>query len=154
MEWELLFTFGQGLTYTSFVASNAIYPSSVGPCDDITVTVTISNTGTIDSDIVVALFLSQPDVTVPAPISRLASFIRVHISVQNSLSVTLPAIPKEARFVVHEDGVSSVYAIAGKRWNEQGRLNFHISLGEYGSDRIGSIPFTVNQTSSQDIGTC
>ena len=117
-------------------------------------TVTVSNTGNVDSDIVVALFLAQPDVTVPGPISRLASFTRVHIASQNSLTVSLPAIPKEARFVVHDDGTSSVYDIAGKRWNEQGRLNFHVSLGEFGSDKIGSSSFTVTQTSSQNIDTC
>jgi beta-glucosidase-like glycosyl hydrolase len=150
----LLFTFGQGLTYSTFSSSNPVFPTSVGPCDDINVTVTVTNTGSVDSDIVVALFLAQPDVTVPTPLTRLVSFIRVHIAAKNSLPVTLPAIPKEARFVVHDDGTSSVYDIAQKRWNEQGRLNFHVSLGEYGSDMSGSSPFTVQQSSSQNIDTC
>jgi hypothetical protein len=150
----LLFTFGQGLTYSTFSSSNPVFPTSVGPCDDINVTVTVTNTGSVDSDIVVALFLAQPDVTVPTPLTRLVSFIRVHIAAKNSLPVTLPAVPKEARFVVHDDGTSSVYDIAQKRWNEQGRLNFHVSLGEYGSDMSGSSPFTVQQSSSQNIDTC
>ncbi len=48
-----VFTFGEGYSYTTFSASDVLAPPSVGPCDDIPITVTVTNTGTMDSDVVV-----------------------------------------------------------------------------------------------------
>ena len=149
----LVWTFGEGLSYTTFAASNVAAPSSVGPCDDIDISVTIKNTGAVESDIVVTLFLAQ-DVSVPAPTTRLASFARsCAVAPGASVVVKLPSVRPAIRSVVHDDG-SSVYDIAGKRWAEEGALRFRITLGEHGGDREGGLAFQVTQTGTQDISTC
>ena len=48
-----VFTFGEGYSYTTFAASHVVAPSTVGPCDDVPVGVTVVNTGAVDSDVVV-----------------------------------------------------------------------------------------------------
>ena len=147
------FTFGEGLSYTTFSASNPVAPTSVGPCDDVPVTVTVRNTGSVASDVVVTLFLAQ-DVSVPAPLTRLVSFSRVrNVAPGAAVDVTLPPVRPNARSVIHDDG-GDVYTIAGKRWNEVGALRFRVVLGEHGGDRAGGLAFTVAQTGAQDISTC
>ncbi len=149
------FTFGEGLSYTTFNASLPVYPSSVGPCDDLPISVTVTNTGKMVSDVVVTLFLALPDATVPAPLTRLASFARAYnVAPGAQVIVTLPSVRPSFRSVVHEASGDDVYKVAGKRWAEKGALNFRITLGEHGGDRVGGLAFSVSQTDTQDISTC
>ena len=148
-----MFSFGEGLSYTTFTASAPTAPSAVSPCEPIPVSVLISNTGKMDSDVVVQLFVSQSGLSVPAPATRLVSFARVHIAAGGQLRVALPPVAPEFRAVVHEDG-GDVYSYAGKRWGEAGTLNFRVALGEHGGDRAGGVPFSVTVKSTQDLSTC
>ena len=148
-----IFTFSEGLSYTTFAVASARAAPTAGPCDDITLAVAVTNTGSVDSDVVVAVFLDQPDVTVPAPASRLATFARVFVPAGATRNAPLPPVDAAARAVIHDDG-GDVYAVAGKRWNEAGRLQFRVTLGEHGADRAGGTAVLVTQSASRDISTC
>ena len=66
-----------GLSYTTFSYSHLNLPKAVKACDDVTLSVMVSNTGTVESDEVVQVYASVPDATVPAPRIRLVAFKRV-----------------------------------------------------------------------------
>ena len=72
--------FGFGLSYSSFAYSNFSTPESASPCDDISVTVAVRNTGSRVADEVVQLYVKTPNATVPAPQVRLADFARVQLA--------------------------------------------------------------------------
>ena len=67
--------------------------SSVGPCDPITLTVAVTNTGPLDGDEVVQVYAQTPDATVPTARVRLVAFERVHIKAGASTVVTLTVLP-------------------------------------------------------------
>jgi beta-glucosidase len=151
-----VFTFGEGLSYTTFSASAPSAPASVRACDSLLLSVLVSNTGAMDSDVVVQVFLAQAGLSVPAPATRLAAFSRVFIAKGQQLRVTLPPIEPTGRSVIHADGgnATNVYSLAGKRWNEAGVLQLRVVLGEHGGDRAGGLAFNVTQVGSQDLLTC
>lgn len=152
-----VYTFGEGYSYTTFkFASNVSAPSVVGPCDSITVSLSVTNAGSaltaMDSDVVVAVYLSQTGLSVPAPRTRLVTFARAFVPLGQTVEITFPPIMPESRSVIHD--TDNMFSLAGKRWNEAGTLQLRASLGGHGEDLVGGLAFQVQQTSSQDIGTC
>ena len=90
----VVYPFGFGLSYTTFAYDKlAAAASSVGPCDPITLTVAVTNTGPLDGDEVVQVYAQTPDATVPTARVRLVAFERVHIKAGASTVVTLTVLP-------------------------------------------------------------
>ena len=97
-----LFPFGFGLSYTSFAYSNPrVDHASIAAGDTVNVSVEVKNSGKIESDEVVELYLSQPGVeerlhqlgregSGAEAIRTLAGFTRVHLRPGESRTVTLP----------------------------------------------------------------
>ncbi len=76
------YEFGYGLSYTSFGYSNfTISKSAITPNDKIKVTVDVKNTGLVDGDEVVQVYMRTPDspASLERPIKRLKGFKRVTI---------------------------------------------------------------------------
>ncbi|MBN2172854.1 MAG: glycoside hydrolase family 3 C-terminal domain-containing protein [Bacteroidales bacterium] len=76
------YEFGYGLSYTTFEYSNfAISKNKITPNDKITVSVDVKNTGPVDGDEVVQVYVKTPDspATLERPIKRLKGFKRVTI---------------------------------------------------------------------------
>jgi beta-glucosidase-like glycosyl hydrolase len=79
---DVSYEFGYGLSYTTFGYSNfTISKSAITPNDKITVNVDVKNTGGVDGDEVVQVYLRTPDspATLERPIKRLKGFQRVTI---------------------------------------------------------------------------
>ncbi|MCB0800359.1 MAG: glycoside hydrolase family 3 C-terminal domain-containing protein, partial [Bacteroidales bacterium] len=79
---DVSYEFGYGLSYTTFEYSNfAISKTSITPNDKITVSVDVQNTGTVDGDEVVQVYVKTPDspASLERPIKRLKGFKRVTI---------------------------------------------------------------------------
>jgi len=153
----VVFSFGEGLSYTTFAVSAPQAPAAVGPCDPLPLSVTVANTGAVASDVVLQAFLAQPDAATPGPVTRLVAFARVAgLAPGERRAVALPPIPAAGRSLVHEAGGdgSDIFAVAGKRWNEAGRLQLRIVTGQHGGDRAGGLAVTVTQSASQDLATC
>lgn len=85
--------FGYGLSYTTFSYSNlAISSGSIAPCQDVTVNVTVTNTGSVDGDEVVQVYLTYPSSTpagIITPQRALRQFARVTIPAGVSTVVSL-----------------------------------------------------------------
>jgi beta-glucosidase len=91
---EVLYPFGYGLTYTTFDYSNlTITPTSAANTaeQDITVSLTLKNTGTIASDEVVQLYTKYKhpqDSKVQHPLKTLNGFERIHLGAGQETQVT------------------------------------------------------------------
>ena len=102
-----LFAFGHGLTYTTFEYSGL----KVERANDggLNVSVSIKNTGKMDSDEVPQVYLSAPN-EIPAgvqfPVRALVAFDRVHIASGQSKAVTLHVAPRQLQY----------WFTAGSKW--------------------------------------
>ena len=79
---DVSYEFGFGLSYTTFEYSNfKINKNSITPNDKVTISVDVKNTGAVDGDEVVQIYLRTPDspASMERPIKRLKGFKRVSI---------------------------------------------------------------------------
>ena len=89
-----LYSFGYGLSYTSFAYSNLKVPSgSIKAGDAVTIESDVRNTGSLAGDEVVELYLTQPR-AFETPRRILAGFTRVHLEPGQSTHVGLTIDPR------------------------------------------------------------
>jgi len=86
------YEFGYGLSYTTFEYSNfSISKNSITPTDKVTVSVDVKNTGKVDGDEVVQIYVRTPEsqASLQRPIKRLKGFKRVTIPKGQTKSVSV-----------------------------------------------------------------
>jgi beta-glucosidase len=141
------FEFGFGLSYTTFAYSGLSIPPTALACDAITVSVTVTNTGTMTSDEVVEVYVATPKSTVPSPRIRLAAFERVRaIPPGKSVVVELTVTPDAHAVVIP---AASVYTEQLKV--EIGPLEVHVG-GSQPAD--GTLTATVDIKDSSMLRQC
>lgn len=89
---DVSYEFGYGLSYTTFAYSNfKIGKTSITPNDKVTVSVDVKNTGTVDGDEVVQVYVKTPDspASMERPIKRLKGFKRVTIPAGQTKTVSI-----------------------------------------------------------------
>ena len=101
-----LFPFGHGLSYTSFEYTNLNIPSVVTINNDIKVNVEVKNTGRVDGDEVVQLYVSHEG-KVDAATRTLVGFERIHLKAGEAKKVTFSISPKMYASI-NDDGKSLV----------------------------------------------
>ena len=152
------FPFGFGLSgYTTFEygPTLAVNATKVKPCEGIGVTVNVSNTGKMDSDEVVQLYVTMPRATVPAPLVRLAAFERVHVKAGETVAVSLVIAP-EAHTVVLEDpapGSDFVFTNSASVMVEEGELRIFVGGGQPGFAQSG-VQASVAVTGTAALASC
>jgi beta-glucosidase len=90
-----LYEFGFGLSYTTFEYSNLILPQSIAAGEPVRVSVTVTNTGAMDGDEVVQLYVSHPDAKIPVAIRTLQGFRRIHLKAGASREVEFELQPEQ-----------------------------------------------------------
>ena len=86
-----LYYFGYGLSYTTFDYRNLTVPETMTTKDSLTMTVDIENTGQMDGDEVVMIYINDKVSTVTTPVRKLVAFKRIHLKrgEQKTLSFTI-----------------------------------------------------------------
>ncbi|MFA6677328.1 MAG: glycoside hydrolase family 3 N-terminal domain-containing protein [Bacteroidales bacterium] len=89
MNKEPLFPFGYGLSYTTFKYEDLIMPKTIKAGENVTVKVDITNTGNMDSDEVVQLYITDDEASAPVPVRQLAAFKRVSLKKGETKTISL-----------------------------------------------------------------
>ncbi|MFA6651318.1 MAG: glycoside hydrolase family 3 C-terminal domain-containing protein [Bacteroidales bacterium] len=92
---EPLYSFGYGLSFTTFEYEPVRLPESV-PCGiPVDLSFRVTNTGDTDGDEVVQVYVSLPDASNPVPIKSLQGFERIHLKAGESRVVDFTIIPEQ-----------------------------------------------------------
>jgi beta-glucosidase len=98
-----LYPFGHGLSYTTFAYSDlTISPANAKPGEDITVTVTVANTGGRAGDEVVQLYIRQVVSSVTTYEKNLRGFRRIHLAPGEKETVTFRLAPEDLRILARD----------------------------------------------------
>jgi beta-glucosidase len=104
-----LYPFGFGLSYSSFEYLSADVGNQTSACGDVmSVSVRVKNTGEIDADEIVELYLSRPDARHDGPIRQLVGATRVETGAGETEEVTFDIDPRWIA-EVRPDGRHVVY---------------------------------------------
>lgn len=101
--FEPLYPFGYGLSYTEFEYSDLTLSSSdmkVG--EDLTVKVKLSNTGNVEAEEVVQLYIRDLVASMTRPVKELKDFKRIRLKPGESVEVTFKLLPDQLAFYDHE----------------------------------------------------
>ena len=94
-----LYPFGYGLSYTTFNYSNiAMSSKDLGMNEELTATVTVTNTGTRDGSEVVQLYIRDLVGSVTRPVKELKGFQKIFLKAGESKEVTFKITPELLKF--------------------------------------------------------
>ncbi len=123
---EPLFPFGHGLSYARFAYADLRLPAAVRADETLAVSVDVANTGTVEAEEVVQLYLSHEDAAVPVPVRSLAGFQRVALRPGERRRVSFAVAPRR-HAVITDDGREVVepgmlrVSVGGKQPGQRGR---------------------------------
>jgi len=125
---EPLYPFGYGLSYTTFSYSDFVMPEKVIAGNKISVKVTVTNTGKVEGDEVVQLYLTDEKASTSRPIRQLEGFTRINIKPGESRVVEFNLEPRQFSIInnkskrVIEPGYFTV-TVGGKQPGFKGYLD-------------------------------
>ncbi|QZH75685.1 MAG: glycoside hydrolase family 3 C-terminal domain-containing protein [Erythrobacter sp.] len=94
-----LFPFGHGLSYTSFAISEPrLSATRIAADAPVDVRCTVTNTGALEGDDVVQLYISRTNVSVTQPVLLLKEFARVSLAPGESRELTFTLTPEKLAF--------------------------------------------------------
>lgn len=85
---EPLYPFGYGLSYTSFTYDNLEMPDTLMANSNLNINVDVSDTGAIDGDEVVQLYVTNKSTGYRSPICALKGFQRIHLKTGETKKVS------------------------------------------------------------------
>lgn len=98
---EPLYEFGYGLSFTTYSYALKEFPAMVTPGENIRVGVDVTNTGKMDGEEIVQLYVSLPDSKLQKPIRALQGFERVDLKVGETKRVYFELTPSQ--FAARDD---------------------------------------------------
>jgi beta-glucosidase len=90
-----LYEFGYGLSYTTFEYALKNIPSEIKTGEKIKIAVNVSNTGKVNGDEVVQLYVSLPESKLQKAVRSLQSFKRVHLKAGETQTVEFEITPEQ-----------------------------------------------------------
>lgn len=94
-----LFAFGHGLSYTKFeYADLKLSKPTIWNGETVDVSVNVKNSGSVNSDEVMQLYVAFPESKVTRPIKALKGFKRIHIPAGQTVTVTIKLKAEELKY--------------------------------------------------------
>lgn len=90
-----LWSFGRGLSYTTFNYTDLMVPTNIGTADDFEVTVTVHNTGSRNAAETVQVYMTDVYSSVVTPNQELVGFAKVFLAAGASQTVTIPILSEQ-----------------------------------------------------------
>jgi beta-glucosidase len=90
-----LYEFGYGLSYSDFSYKNLTAPASVEAGNEVKISVNVKNTGKMDGEEVVQLYIHQEQASVPVPVRSLAGVKRVFLKTGETKTVEFILKPEQ-----------------------------------------------------------
>jgi beta-glucosidase len=100
---EPLYPFGYGLSYTSFTYSNLLLPEKAVAGENIKVKVTVTNSGKLQGEEVVQLYLTDDKASTPRPVRQLEGFMRISLKPGESKEVEFSLNPRQFSIINNKD---------------------------------------------------
>jgi beta-glucosidase len=125
---EPLYPFGYGLSYTSFSYSNLSLPEKAPSGDKVKVKVTVTNSGKVEGEEVVELYLTDEKASTPRPVRQLEGFKRIMLKPGESKDVEFVLEPRQFSIInnkekrVIEPGYFTI-SVGGKQPGFKGYLD-------------------------------
>jgi beta-glucosidase len=146
---EPLYPFGYGLSYTTFSYSNLVFPEKATAGDKISVKVTVTNTGKVEGDEVIELYLTDEKASTPRPIRQIEGFSRINLKPGESKVVEFKLEPRQFSIIsnkskrVIESGYFT-FSVGGKQPGFKGYLDPQFTQVLTGRIRLTGkeVPFT------------
>jgi beta-glucosidase len=99
-DFAVQYPFGFGLSYTTFEYSNLkVSKSAITASEELTITVTVKNTGKIDGKEAVQLYISDKYASITPDVKRLRGFEKINLKAGESRDVTFKITPRDVAFV-------------------------------------------------------
>jgi beta-glucosidase len=119
---EALYPFGYGLSYTTFTYSNIKTVASTAKGKNITVSVTVKNSGNKEGEEVVQLYTAYNELNGLNPLKALKGFKRIALKMGESKTVTFKLTPEQLSLINE----------AGNAYQPKGKLTVSIGGGQPG----------------------
>ena len=119
---EPLYPFGYGLSYTTFEYDALEFPSETKAGEPVKVKVNVTNTGDVEGDEVVQLYLSDEKASTPRPIVQLEGFNRIHLQPGETKTVEFELTPRQFSMIDKND----------ERMIEPGNFTVYVGGGQPG----------------------
>lgn len=98
-----LYPFGYGLSYTSFKYSRLVVDQKAETGDTVKVKIDVTNTGSLDGDEVVELYITDEKASTPRPVRQLTGFRRVHLKAGETKTVDFLISPYQLSIINSKD---------------------------------------------------
>lgn len=115
-----LYPFGHGLSYTTFEYSKLKLSKKLKAGNPVKVSVTVKNTGAMDGDEVVQVYVTDREASAPMPVRKLVAFRRISLKAGMKQKVSFTIDPRELSLItddtrrVIEPGVFGI-SVGGKQ---------------------------------------
>jgi beta-glucosidase len=119
---EALYPFGYGLSYTRFKYDGLKVPATVANGKNIIVTARVTNTGKVNGEEVVQLYISHQGVKGKTALKALKGFQRIFLKAGESKTLSFTLTP----------GQLSIISEDGKLWEPKGKVAISVGGGQPG----------------------
>lgn len=127
-----LFPFGFGLSYTTFKYGNAtLFSKDMAPDGTVTVTIPVTNTGSVEGKEIVQLYIRDEKSSLPRPVKELKGFRKITLAPGKTKEVSFTITPDDLKFF--DDSRHEWIAEPGK---------FRAMIGASSTDIRSSVQFS------------
>ncbi len=147
-----LYPFGHGLSYTSFeLTTSTPTPMTIGHDGEVTVAVTVANTGSRDGAEVVQLYTRDPRASVTRPVLELKAFARVSVGAgeQRTATFTVHAgqlgfYDRQLRYVLEPGEIEVHIGTSVTELRHAGTFTITTGDGALEVDKVFDAPVTIH----------